>query len=43
MTYAELFPKIQEERPDIMEKMILMRSEMEEEVEKQRKAGFPNR
>lgn len=42
-TYAELFPKIQDERPDIIEKIMMMRSEMEEELEKQKKAGFPNR
>jgi hypothetical protein len=42
-TYAELFPKIQDERPDIMEKLIMMRSEREEELEKRKKAGFPNR
>lgn len=42
-TYAELFPKIEEERPGIMAKMIEMRSEFDGLLEEQRKLGFPNR
>jgi digeranylgeranylglycerophospholipid reductase len=42
-TYAELFPKIYEERPQIMEKLIEMRSHMDELMEIQKKLGFPNR
>ena len=42
-TYAGLLPRIQEERPDIMEKMARLRSGMEEELAKQKKAGSPNR
>jgi len=42
-TYAELFPVIQEERPDVMEKLMNIANEMEEIEKKARKAGFPNR
>jgi len=42
-TYAELFPVIQEERPDVMEKLMRIVNQMEEAEEKARKAGFPNR
>jgi flavin-dependent dehydrogenase len=42
-TYAELFPKIEEERPEVMAKLFEMRSNMDEVMQKQRKAGFPNR
>ena len=42
-TYAELFPVIQEERPDVMEKMMNILNEMDEIEEKAKKAGFPNR
>jgi len=41
--YAELFPTIEEERPEIMEKLIEMRSKFDELWEEQRKLGFPNR
>jgi len=39
-TYLELFPRISEERPDIMEKMLAMRNEMDEAGEVRRKMGF---
>jgi flavin-dependent dehydrogenase len=42
-TYAELFPVIQEERPDVMEKLMEMANQMDEIEAKARKAGFPNR
>ena len=42
-TYGELFPVIQEERPDVMEKMMAIANEMDEIEAKARKAGFPNR
>ena len=42
-TYGELFPQIQEERPDVMEKLMSIANEMEDIEEKARKAGFPNR
>ena len=41
--YAELFPTIGEERPDVMEKMMGLANEMDEIELKARKAGFPNR
>lgn len=41
--YGELFPTIQEERPDIMEKLMNIANEMDEIELKARKAGFPNR
>jgi flavin-dependent dehydrogenase len=42
-TYAELFPVIQEERPDVMDKLMVIVNQMDEIEEKARKAGFPNR
>jgi digeranylgeranylglycerophospholipid reductase len=42
-TYAELFPVIQEERPDVMEKLMNIANEMDEIEAKAKKAGFPNR
>ena len=42
-TYAALFPTIEEQRPEIMEKLLDMRAQMEEVREKTIKAGFPNR
>ncbi len=42
-TYGELFPRIQEERPDVMEKLMNIANEMDEIEEKARKAGFANR
>jgi hypothetical protein len=42
-TYAELFPVIQEERPDVMEKLMEMVNQMDEIEENARRAGFPNR
>jgi len=42
-TYGELFPVIQEERPDVMEKMMALANEMDEIETKARKAGFANR
>jgi flavin-dependent dehydrogenase len=41
--YAELFPRIQEERPEVMDKLFAMREKLEEIGEDIRKAGFPNR
>jgi hypothetical protein len=42
-TYGELFPVIQEERPDVMEKLMSIVNEMDEIEAKAKKAGFPNR
>ena len=42
-TFAELFPRIQEERPELMEKLTELRSAMDAQMEAQIKAGFPNR
>ena len=42
-TYAELFPRIQEERPDVMEKLFEMRSQLDELKVEQCKKGFINR
>jgi len=42
-TYGELFPVIQEERPDVMDKLMGMVNQMDEIEEAARKAGFPNR
>ena len=41
--YAELFPKIQEEKPEILEKLFEMKGKLKEICEEIRKAGFPNR
>ncbi|KPJ58183.1 MAG: hypothetical protein AMJ42_03755, partial [Deltaproteobacteria bacterium DG_8] len=42
-TYAELLPKIEEERPEIMTKLMELRSKLDETLEEQRKLGFANR
>jgi len=42
-TYGELFPVIQEERPDVMDKLMGIVNQMDAIEEKARKAGFPNR
>ena len=42
-TYAELFPVIQEERPDVMEKLMNIVNQMDEIAKEARKTGFPNR
>jgi digeranylgeranylglycerophospholipid reductase len=42
-TYAELFPVIQEERPDVMEKLMKIANELDDIEAKARKVGFPNR
>jgi len=42
-TYAELFPKIEEERPEVMAKLIELRSMLDESLEEQRKLCFSNR
>ncbi len=42
-TYAELLPKIQEDRPEIMDKLMEMRVAGQEGKEKQIKMGFPNK
>lgn len=41
--YADLFPQIEEERPEIMEKLFEMKTKLKEIGENIRKAGFPNR
>jgi hypothetical protein len=41
--FGELFPVIQEERPDIMDKIMDVANRMEELEKKARTAGFPNR
>ena len=41
--YGELFPVIQEERPDIMDKIMGVADNMEELEKKARKAGYPVR
>lgn len=42
-TYGALFPVIQEERPDVMDKLMGIVNQMDAIEEKARKAGFPNR
>lgn len=42
-TFGELFPVIQEERPEVMDKLMSIANDMEEIETKARKAGFPNR
>lgn len=42
-TYANLFPVIQEERPELWDRMMDMVNQMDEIEQKARKAGFPNR
>ena len=42
-TYGELFPVIQEQRPDVMEKLMEIVNRMDEAEAAARKAGFPNR
>jgi hypothetical protein len=42
-TYAALFPRIEQERPEVMEKLLKMRENMEEECKKTVRLGFPNR
>ncbi len=42
-TYAELFPLIEEERPEVMEKLFKYRENMEEDIKNSVKIGFPNR
>jgi digeranylgeranylglycerophospholipid reductase len=42
-TFGGLFPVIQEERPDVMDKLMGIVNQMDEIGEKARKAGFPNR
>jgi len=42
-TYGELFPVIQEERPDVMEKLMEIVNQMDEIEAAARKNGFPNR
>ncbi len=41
-TYAELFPKIYDERPDIMDKLIEIREDMDAAMERKIKMGFRN-
>ncbi len=42
-TYASLFPRIQEERPDVMERMMKVPAAAEDNLKQQRKWGFPNK
>jgi digeranylgeranylglycerophospholipid reductase len=42
-TYGALFPRIEQERPEVMEKLLKMRENMEEEFKKTARLGFPNR
>jgi flavin-dependent dehydrogenase len=42
-TYAELFPTIEEERPEVLEKLFKMRENMDEDRKKTVRVGFPNR
>jgi flavin-dependent dehydrogenase len=42
-TYGELFPVIQKERPDVMDKLMGIVNQMDAIEEKARKAEFPNR
>jgi hypothetical protein len=42
-TYAELFSGIEKERPEIMEKLLRKRENMEEEFKKIARLGCPNR
>jgi flavin-dependent dehydrogenase len=41
--YGKFLPRIREERPALMQKLIEMQSIMKEKMEEQIKAGFPNR
>ncbi len=42
-TFGELFPVIQEQRPDVMERLMMVANQMDEAEEAAGKAGFPNR
>ena len=42
-TFGGFFPQIQEERPDVMAKLMEIVNQMDEIEEAARKAGFPNR
>jgi hypothetical protein len=42
-TYGELFPRIEAERPEVMEKLFAIREKLGEIGEGIRQAGFPNR
>jgi len=41
-TYAELFPKIYDERPDVMDKLIKIRENQEEDMKQNIRQGFRN-
>jgi hypothetical protein len=41
-TYAELFPRISEERPDVFAKLMAMADKLDEATEYSKKIGFPN-
>ena len=43
MAYKDLFPHIQEERPDIIEKLMILRNSREEDKKQRIKAAIPNR
>jgi hypothetical protein len=40
--YAEVFPRVYDERPEIMDKLFSLRSRFDEIGERIRRAGFPN-
>jgi hypothetical protein len=40
--YAELFPRIYDERPEVMDKLFALRNRFDEIGESIRRAGFPN-
>ena len=42
-TYAELFPRISEERPDVFAKLMTMADQLDEAGEHFKKLGYPNR
>ena len=41
-TYAEMMPQIYEERPDVMDKLVMIRENMEEDMQKRISWGFRN-
>jgi flavin-dependent dehydrogenase len=41
-TYAELFPRIYEEKPDVMDRMMLVRENMEDDMKQRISWGFRN-
>jgi flavin-dependent dehydrogenase len=41
--YAELFPRIESEKPEVMSKLMSIRSKLDEIIEGQKRVGFANR